>query len=144
MRRSLAVLIALAATGTPGAPAVAASLPGPIEAAVERVIDGDTFQARALIWLDQEIIIAVRLADIDTPELSRPSCPAEEARARAARDFTEAFLGGRAVLTDIRHDKYAGRVLAHVRNASGEDLGEALVGAGLGARAVNAAWCPIS
>jgi micrococcal nuclease len=119
-------------------------LGGPIPAQVERVIDGDTFEARVAVWIDQEVVVSVRLAEVDAPELSRAECPSEKERALKAKAFTAAFLGTRAVLTDVRHDKYAGRVLAHVANAAGADLGEALVAAGLAERTVNAGWCEVS
>jgi len=143
MRHSLCAACALALTALPG-PLGAAPLPGPIEATVEKVIDGDTFRARAVIWIDQEIFISVRLAEVDAPELSGAACGSEKARALEARDFTSRFLGDRAVLTDIRHDKYAGRVVARVANRRGEDLGAALVANGLAARGAGAAWCSAS
>jgi endonuclease YncB( thermonuclease family) len=124
--------------------AASSSLPGPISAAVERVIDGDTFKARAAIWIDQDILVSVRLAGADTPELARPLCPTERKKAEAAQAFTAAFLGGRAILRDIRHDKYAGRVVARVENAAGADLAEALIERGLAAPGESAAWCPTS
>ncbi|NWG72457.1 MAG: thermonuclease family protein [Parvularculaceae bacterium] len=126
------------------APAHASALAGPVAATVERVIDGDTFKARAAIWIDQEIVISVRLAEVDTPELARAACPAEKARAEEAQSFTAAFLAGRAILTDIRHDKFAGRVVARVANVAGDDLGEALLRRGLAARGAGADWCPAS
>ena len=43
--------------------------------------------------------------------------------ARAARDFAEARLNGRTVLLrDIRFGKYAGRVVARVELAAGDDF----------------------
>ena len=119
----------------------AASELGPMRAAVERVVDGDTVRVRVAIWLDQEIRVAVRLADVDAPELFRPACPGEKARAQSAKAFVESFLAGREVtLHDIRRGKYAGRVAARIE-ADGEDLGGALVAAGLGAPVRKARWC---
>lgn len=89
--------------------------------------------------------MSVRVVGVDAPELSRPQCAAEHERARKARDFTAAFLnGGEAILSDIRHDKYAGRVLARVENSAGADLAEALFAAGLAARGDSGSWCPLS
>ena len=122
------------------APAAASEL-GPMRAAVERVVDGDTVRVRVAIWLDQEIRVAVRLAGVDAPELHRSACPGEKARARSAKAFVETVLEGREVmLHDIRRGKYAGRVAARIE-ADGEDLGRALVAAGLGSADMKARWC---
>jgi len=121
--------------------AAAAAL-SPMRAAVERVVDGDTVRVRVAVWLDQELHVAVRLADVDAPELFRPGCPDETAMGEAAKTFVEGFLRGREVtLHDIRHGKYAGRVAARVE-ADGRDLGAALRAAGLGAAPGEARWCP--
>ena len=106
-------------------------LPGPIEADVVRVHDGDTLQVRARIWLGQVINTKVRLAGVDTPEL-RGRCDREQRMAEAARDFVQRKLNDpRVTLHDIRYGKYAGRVLARVVTRHGEDLGAALIAAGL-------------
>ena len=107
-------------------------LPGPIRAEVVEVIDGDTLRVRARIWLGQDVEINVRLSGVDTPEL-RGRCEAERVMARRARDLVVAAIGGKPVsLSAVRYGKYAGRVLARVRTASGQDLSEALISAGLG------------
>ena len=112
-----------------------------MRAAVERVVDGDTVRVRLAIWLDQEIRVAVRLADVDAPELYRSACAGEKARARSAKVFVESFLEGREVmLHDIRRGKYAGRVAARIE-ADVEDLGRALVAAGLGSTDLKTGWC---
>ncbi|MEO5338879.1 MAG: nuclease, partial [Magnetospirillum sp. WYHS-4] len=64
-------------------PAVAETLPGPYAAEILRVIDGDTFEARIRLWLNQDLVQKVRLAGIDAPELTGP-CP-EAGRAARAR-----------------------------------------------------------
>ncbi len=114
-------------------PAAAETLAGPFLAEIVRVYDGDTFQARIRIWLGQDVLVWVRLIGVDTPELGRRArCPEENARARAARDYLAGLLGGAAVvLTQVKGDKYAGRVDAVV-TAHGTDVAQALVGAGYG------------
>ena len=62
MRYLIAALLAL-----PGVAMAADTLPGPIQAEVLRVIDGDTIEVRAKIWLDQYIETNVRLAGLDAP-----------------------------------------------------------------------------
>ena len=63
----------------------------------------------------------------------------------AARDFLDAAIGDAVViLTDIRYDKFGGRVLARVENAEGESLSSLLVDAGLGrvySGGKRASWC---
>ena len=106
-------------------------LPGPVQADVVRVRDGDTLEVKARIWLGQVIHTKVRLAGVDTPEL-RGRCDREQRMAEAARDFVKRKLSDRRVtLRDIRYGKYAGRVLARVITARGEDLGKTLIAAGL-------------
>ena len=108
---------------------------------VERVIDGDTVKMRVAIWLDQELLVSVRIANIDAPELFRPSCERERALAREAKQFVEWFLAsGEAELLDIKRGKYAGRVVARVES-NGADLGQALVRAGLAVEGANGEWC---
>lgn len=125
--------------------ALAEPLAGPVPARVERVIDGDTIEVRARIWIDQEIMIAVRVADADAPELFRPSCPAEKAKALAAKTFAaEFFADGGARLRDVRYGKYAGRVVALLENSAGDELGAALIAAGLATREKSGEWCAVS
>lgn len=74
--------------------------------------------------------LSIRLAGIDTPELSS-HCASERARAVAARNFIRrALLEATTVEIDlIARDKYF-RVLALIR-ADGVDLADALVDSGL-------------
>lgn len=124
-----------------GAAAAGASQLGPMRGEVERVVDGDTVRMRVAIWIDQEIRVAVRLADAYAPEIRRARCADEARRGRSAKAFAERFLAGRAVtLHDIRPDKYAGRVAARIE-ADGEDLGAALVAAGLADHDAKRGWC---
>lgn len=117
------------------------SMAGPVKAAVERVIDGDTVRLRAQIWIDQELAVSVRVASIDAPELFRPKCAAEKEKARAAKAFVEQFLRrGAVTLRNIEYGKYAGRVVAEIQ-AAGEDLGAALVQEGLAVAGARGAWC---
>ena len=126
-------------------------LAGPVPAEVLSVIDGDTIEVRAVIWLGQVLSTRVRLAGIDAPEL-RGKCARERALAVRARDYLLAKLaakledGERAWvrLRDIRYGKYAGRVLARVETAGGEDLGRGLMAAGLArpyAGRARESWC---
>lgn len=122
-------LALLAAAGFPVS-AAQQRLAGPVQAIVERVVDGDTLAVRAQIWLGQEVRVLVRLGGADTPEL-HGACRRERELALHAQRFARDFAGMRVFLTEIDQDKYGGRVLALVSNAQGADLAQALIKAGL-------------
>ena len=129
--RSFAAAIAVLVVGS-RAVGVEQSIPGPVTARVMDVVDGDTVIVRARIWLGQEVETRVRLRGVDAPEI-RGRCAAERQLAVRARDFARAKLGdGSVVLTDVQYGKFAGRVVARIRAADGEDLAAALIEAGLG------------
>ena len=108
------------------------TLPGPVRAKVLQVIDGDTIAVQARIWLGQDVDIHVRLTGIDAPEL-KSRCAAERRAAEDARDALARMVapngvpGGEVILSEIRYDKYGGRVLARVASLDGIDLAGALV-----------------
>lgn len=86
-----------------------------------KVLDGDT------IRIDGETI---RVMNIDAPEIHPCRCQAECDLGYRAKEFTERFLSGPVTLERAsRRDRY-NRVLAKV-SVNGNDLGEALIGAGL-------------
>jgi hypothetical protein len=64
------VLCVWSVAGAYGAEISRPDLPGPIPAELVRVIDGDTIEVRARIWLDLDLTTRVRLAGIDAPELA--------------------------------------------------------------------------
>ncbi|HEX3810332.1 MAG TPA: thermonuclease family protein [Rhizomicrobium sp.] len=108
----------------------AAGFDGPVSAHVTRVIDGDTFEAAAIIWLGEAINVRVRIEGIDAPEL-HARCPQELTRAQAARDYLARRIeGGDVRLKQVHYDKYGGRVDATVEDEKG-DIGEAMVRANL-------------
>lgn len=122
---------ALLVSGAAFAVGVDRGLPGPIPAAVVRVVDGDTLTVRAHIWIGQEVETNVRLQGVDTPEI-RGRCDDERLRAERAREFTERLTaGGSVILLDVRPDKYGGRIDARVRTSDGVDVSDALIKAGL-------------
>ncbi len=108
----------------------AASFEGPVQAQVVRVIDGDTFEAAAQIWLGEAIQVRVRIEGIDAPEL-HARCDEERTRAEAARDYlVRRIEGGEVRLSAVHYDKYGGRVDAVVQDESG-NVGDAMIKAGL-------------
>jgi len=98
-------------------------LPGPYQAQVLEVIDGDTFRARIRIWLGQDIETFVRLDGIDAPE-RRSACAAEKQQAQQAKQKLYDLIAGQSLLLyDIHYGKYAGRVIAGARKLEdGQDI----------------------
>jgi endonuclease YncB( thermonuclease family) len=100
----------------------------PVE--IIRIIDGDTVEVRAHVWLDQMIVTRVRLRSIDAPEM-RAGCPEEARRAAAARDALVALLGdGKIYLTSLGRDKYGGRVLGDLLTAEGYSISSRMLTTG--------------
>ncbi len=107
-------------------------------ARIERVVDGDTLKVR----LQDGRRKTVRVLGIDTPETKKPDTPVEcggpqasAAMRRLALEGSGVGARGRAVTlvadpSQDAIDRY-GRVLAYV-DADGRDLGQTLVGGGLG------------
>lgn len=135
-QRTIAFALTWALLASAAQPAVGESLAGPVPAQVTQVIDGDTLQVRARIWLGHEVATRVRLSGIDTPETSG-KCPRARRLAGEATAFVNAKLGlsdggtSQVWLRDIHYGKYAGRIVARVELDGGEDLGQALLAAGL-------------
>lgn len=117
---------------------------GPLTAEVLEVLDGDTLAVRLKIWLGHSVETKVRIAGMDTPE-KRGKCGRERRRAEEARRALAGLLSaGKVRLSDIRHEKYAGRVLAKAATVKGEDIAGVLIEKGL-ARPYHgkkrAGWC---
>jgi micrococcal nuclease len=92
---------------------------GSVSAHVTRVIDGDTFEAAANIWLGQSVDVRVRMEGIDAPEL-HARCASELQRANLAKDALDKRIGGADVwLSRVKYDKYGGRVRASVSDDQG-------------------------
>ncbi len=104
---------------------------GPVLAQVERVVDGDTFAVKALIWPGQKIRVFVRVGGIDTPEI-RGKCAFEKNLAQRARRFVVKWTqSGWVKLKNIRRGKYAGRIIADVFGNDGGNLAKGLLKSGL-------------
>jgi endonuclease YncB( thermonuclease family) len=110
---------------------------GPVR--VNCVVDGDTF------WYRGE---KIRIADINTPEVSQPDCPRELALGERATDRLLALLNQGAFTlapnadgTGRNRDRY-GRLLRTVTR-DGESVGEALVNEGLAEewKGYRGNWC---
>jgi len=97
---------------------------------ITRVKDGDTVAFRAS-WLPDPLPkeLALRVFGVDTPEKGhRAQCPAEDARGKAATQFTTQLVNQatkrQIVLMDW--DKFGGRVLGDVI-LNGQSLRQALI-----------------
>ena len=119
---------------------------GPYPATLVRVIDGDTVVLDVALWPGLVQRIHLRLEGVNTPEKRGKSITACEkaAAARASAFTTRVLRKARTIsISGIRLGKYAGRVLGHLM-ADGQDLGRALIAAGLArpyAGGKRAAWC---
>src|SRR2546421_12572424 len=99
---------------------------------VQRVLDGDTFEARVRVWPGIEITTKVRLRGIDAPELGGARCPEERTKAEAARDALRAMLAeGDVAVMRVGLDKYGGRVLADAATRATPDVSAAMLAKGL-------------
>ena len=137
------LLVALIAALTPGAVLAAEVIPGPINARVVSVYDGDTMTVDAEPWPGLTARTKVHVAGVDTPEI-RGKCQTEKDQAIRARDFVRATVGAAVQLTNIRHDVYAGRVVADVW-VDEQNLADLLIAEKLGRPyhgGRRAGWCP--
>ena len=143
-KRSIWRIMALVALSV--APAAAQDgLPGPVPATVVRVVDADTLEVDARIWVDQWVRVRVRVAGVDAPEIFRPRCQDERLRAERASAFVTALGPQEVELTNVRNGSFAGRVVADVRLADGSDLAARLIAAGHGAPYEDRGdWCALA
>ena len=108
------------------------AITGPVSAKVFKVYDGDTITVEAYLWPGLEAKVSVRINGVDTPEI-REKCEAEKQKAIEARDFVKKLILGKMItLQNIKHGKYANRVVANVFLRAGESLAEKIVMQGLG------------
>ena len=113
-------------------------------AEVIRVLDGDTFEARVRVWPGMDVTTRVRLRGIDAPEM-HARCDDERVKAEAARDALAALLKeGGVGISNIRQDKYGGRVDADASTAATSDVSAALFNGGYARRYAGGkrqGWC---
>lgn len=108
--------------------------PGPYQADVFRVYDGDTITANIHVWPTITIEASIRLDEIDTPEI-RGMCDGEKEAAIKARDFVRNLVSNsnnKVWVRNVSLGKYAGRVVGKVFTETGENIGEAILTHGLG------------
>ncbi|RWJ60802.1 MAG: thermonuclease family protein [Mesorhizobium sp.] len=99
------------------------------------VVDGDTFWHQG---------VKIRIADIDTPELSPPRCEAERVKGEAAkRRLRELLNAGKfSLVAGWRDEDRHGRKLRTVTR-NGHSIGETLIAEGLARRwdGARRGWC---
>lgn len=90
------------------------------------IVDGDT------LWLSGE---KIRIADIDTPELSPPRCEAERVKGEAAKRRLRELMnaGPFSLVAGLRDEDQYGRMLRTVTR-EGRSIGDLLVQEGLARR----------
>lgn len=116
---------------------------GVFAALVLSVTDGDTFRARIPVWDNIDVVTAVRIRGIDTPEI-KGKCPAEKAAALEAKARLAVLLNGKVQLLRVEPDKYSGRVDADV-TVNGKPVAAILIAEGLARPYTGGArqgWCP--
>ena len=95
------------------------------QAYVERIVDGDTFEATVDLGFGVSIKQTFRLRGVDTPETFRPRCEAEREHGAQAKLFVMRWmLHHKVTIESSKTGKY-GRWLAIVKN-NGEYLHEEL------------------
>ena len=114
---------------------------------ITRIIDGDTVVVSAP-WLPDPLKkeLAIRVYGIDTPEKGfRAKCPQEDARGKAASQFTKQVLENAKQYSVVLRDwdKYGGRVLGDI-TVDGRSLRELLISNGFAREYYGEAkqsWC---
>jgi endonuclease YncB( thermonuclease family) len=137
IRSTLFAIAALVATPATAAPSY--------NYAVTGVYDGDTFYIN-MPGLPPELSrIGVRVRGIDTPEM-RGKCESEKRNALAAKAFTTRVIvaaGRQVTLTNLKWDKYGGRVDADVF-VGGQKLADMMITRGYARPYIGgkrAGWC---
>lgn len=112
-------------------PARTAEMRVAYSAEVLRVLDGDTFEARVVLWPGLSTTTRVRLRGVDAPEL-KARCDRERAKAEAAHDRLRNILDqGEVGISRVTLDKYGGRVVADASTHATPDIAAALLDAGV-------------
>lgn len=103
-------------------------------ATIDRIIDGDSFEATLDLGWSMYHKTSMRLHHVDTPEM-RGGTSISKAAAKVAKDHVIELLpvGSECQIQSMSLDKY-GRGLAVVTNSAGINVGEDLIHRGLAVR----------
>ena len=96
---------------------------------VRYIVDGDTFIGDVLLDKGVEVeSVSIRLRNVDTPEI-HGECDEEIKRAEYAKQRLEELIpvGSTVEISNIKDDKYPGRIDANVYDAANRDIGWVLV-----------------
>lgn len=112
-----------------------------------KITDGDTIKLDVSKEspLVKKLGLSVRIKDIDTPEKgSKAKCDKENVLGQQATKFTNDLVGNKELLlSEVKNDKYGGRIVANVK-VGGVDIAQELLKKGL-ARVYNGekkkSWC---
>ena len=112
-----------------------------------KITDGDTIKLDVSkeSLLVKKLGLSVRIKGIDTPEKTpRAKCDKENALGQQATKFTTDLVGNKELLlSEVKNDKYGGRIVANVK-VGGVDIAQELLKKGL-ARVYNGekkkSWC---
>ena len=112
-----------------------------------KITDGDTIKLDVSKEspLIKKLCLSVRIKGIDTPEKgSKAKCDKENALGQQATKFTTDLVGNKELLlSEVKNDKYGGRIVANVK-VGGVDIAQELLKKGL-ARIYNGekkkSWC---
>ena len=92
--------------------------------------DGDTFEIRDAV----SGLTAIRIENIDTPEIRTASCNREKLLGREAKGYARALMEGQTVLVTTTGRKSYDRVVARVTLPDGRDFGRVMIEAGYAVR----------
>jgi micrococcal nuclease len=93
------------------------------------IVDGDSFRARIALWPGQEVTTLVRVRGIDTPE-KKARCRKEREFAEDAQTLLAELASEGFAITDLKPDKYGGRVLATVLLPDGTSVADHMLATG--------------
>lgn len=116
---------------------------------VKYIVDGDTFIGDVLLADGIEVMsVSVRLANVDTPEI-HGQCDEEISRAKYAKQRLEELIpvGSTVEISNIKNDKYPGRIDANVYDSAGRDIGVVLVREKVGRKyhgGKRQSWCNLN
>lgn len=145
----LVFILVVLSLGCPTLGAQARTNTYPVE--VLSVTDGDTFNAEVSVFPYPRLKLEtkVRVRGTDTPETGwRAKCPEERelgARAKAAAVSWLAKHSMSLVLSEVGKGKWAGRIVARIKNADGVSLRDHLESQGLAryysGKGARSSWC---
>lgn len=101
---------------------------------VTRIVDGDTFRATVLLADGIEVMsVGIRLRNVDTPEI-HGQCDDEIMRAELAKQRLSELIpvGSVIEISNVKNDKYPGRIDANVFDENNRDVGLILIKEGFG------------